>query len=99
MVMRIRKVSVLITLSNAWLGADNDSHANDGLGALLIIESAYAIPPEHFTKDMKTRSRRTHNQLEAQVEAVVRSTQGLNHHRLKQADAKGREAYQTSGGY
>ncbi len=84
---------------NLGMCADNDSHTNDALGALLIIESAYAITPECFIKDMQTQLQRIHNQLEAQVEAAVRSTGGLNRHRVEQRDAKGREAYQSSEGY
>ena len=47
---------------------------------------------------MQAKFQRMHNQLEAQVEAAVRSTAGIDHHRIEQVDAKGREAYQTSGG-
>lgn len=76
--------------------ADNDNHTNDALGALPIIKSAFSIKPECFIKDTQTQFQRIHNQLEAQIEAAVRSTGGLNRHRIEQLDAKGPEAYQTS---
>ena len=79
--------------------ADNDSHTNDAFGVLPIIKSACYITPECFIKDMQMQFQRIRNQLEAQVEATVRSTGGLNRHRIEQLDAKGRDEYQSSEGY
>ena len=79
--------------------AENDSHTKDALSVSRIIIPAWAITPQCFVKDVARQFQRICVQLWARVEAAVRSTGGLNRHRIERLDAKGPEAYQSSDGY